>query len=97
MEVLYLKLKSKLDDAVLQQIVRRLNRELSFGIGVVVQQRTEVDPDTTRFQYLVDRLDVLQHVVGGVEEEARGHAVPLVRALAPVDLSKFGVDIWIFV
>lgn len=62
---------------MLDVLVAGLDGVLVGEVGVVVEQRPQVDPDAAGAQGAVDGLDVDHHVGGRVQEEAGGHAVPL--------------------
>jgi len=47
----------------------------------VPKQGPYVDPKATLLKDFIDALDVLNDVVGGVYEEARDHAIPLLCLL----------------
>ena len=42
------------------------------------ERRTEIDPDTPFLEDFVQTLDVFDDVMGRVDEEARGNAIPIV-------------------
>lgn len=62
---------------MLHILVAWLDRVLIRGVGVVVQQRSQVDPDTAGTQNAVDGFDIEHHVVCSVQKKAGSHTVPL--------------------
>lgn len=73
---LYRDVESDLRDDVSDVFVGGLDGVPLPGVGVVVEERPQVQPPAPGFQDGPDGLDVLHHVAGRVHEEAGGHAVP---------------------
>ena len=70
-------LESKLGDNFVDFLPRELELDFFDLLGIVVKEGSDVDPKPSLLQDLADALDVLDDVVGCVEEEAGHHAVPL--------------------
>ncbi len=70
-------LESELGDDFLDFLPRELELDFFDLLGIVVKERSNVDPEPALFQDLADALYVLNDVVRCIQEEAGHHAVPL--------------------
>ena len=67
--LLFQEVEPNLLNRVLQHIVRRLDA-IGVRIGVMVEQRSEIDPQAARPQNGVDFFDIIQHILSRIDEEA---------------------------
>lgn len=71
--------ESNFQNDLFQNFETGLDALVILHVGIVIKQGTQINPDTARFQHVINRFYEFHNIGGTVDKEASRNAVPLVR------------------